>query len=207
MTLWERFSALDRLQQGRAFKIIATCVIALAGLVGIGTLFLTRVQGSGLDLSAIPDPQAARIIEDMLGGRSDPTLMAVGIALVTLLFVGVVWLGLCLTYLGLAILGAAVVVPLSMFEPTRGLAQLLAGVIALTFAFTTLMQILRLVLAGPGPVLSIAKTAVAEASRQRVSLVLMVILVFALAAIPLLFFRKYEAMEETIRHDLETITQ
>lgn len=186
MTLWERFSALDRLQQGRAFKIIATCVIALAGLVGIGTLFLTRVQGNGLDLSAIPDPQAARIIEDMLGGRSDPTLMAVGIALVTLLLLGVVWLGLCLTYLGLAILGAAVVVPLSMFEPTRGLAQLLAGVIALTFAFTTLMQILRLVLAGPGPVLSIAKTAVAEASRQRVSLVLMVILVFALAAIPML---------------------
>ncbi|HAF5694428.1 TPA: hypothetical protein G8N13_000004 [Salmonella enterica] len=30
-------------------------------------------------------------------------------------------------------------------------------------------------------------------------------LLFALAAIPLLFFRKYEAMEEKIRHDLETI--
>ncbi len=186
MTLWERFSALDRLQQSRVFKMIATGVIALAGVVGISALLLTRTQGSGLDLSAIPDPQAARILEDMLGGRSDPTLMGVGLALVTLLFIGVVWLGLCLTYLGLAILGAAVVVPLSLFEPTRGLAQLLAGVIALTFAFTALMQLLRLVLAGPGPVLSIAKTAVAEASRQRVSLVLMVILVFALSAIPML---------------------
>ncbi|SUH11170.1 Inner membrane symporter yihP [Salmonella enterica subsp. enterica] len=30
-------------------------------------------------------------------------------------------------------------------------------------------------------------------------------LLFALAAIPLLFFRKYEAMEEKIRHDLETV--
>ena len=29
-------------------------------------------------------------------------------------------------------------------------------------------------------------------------------LLFALAAIPLLFFRKYEAMEDRVRHDLET---
>lgn len=186
MTLWERLSALDRLQHGRTFKIIATCVIALAGVVGVGAYLLTRTQGSGLDLSAIPDQQAAKILEDMLGGRSDPTLMAVGIGLVTLMAIAVVWLGLCLTYLGLALAGAAIVVPLSMFGPTRGLAQLLAGVILLTFAFTALMQLLRLLLGGAGPVLSIAKTAVAEASRQRVSLVLMVILVFALAAIPML---------------------
>ncbi len=186
MTLWERLRAFGRLQQGRTFKVIATCVIALAGIVGLGAYLLTRAQGSGLDLSSIPDQQAARVLEDMLSGRSDPTLLGVGIALVTLLGVGVVWLGLSLTYLGLAILGAAIILPLAMFEPTRGMAQLLTGVLALTFAFTALMQLLRLALAGAGPVLSIAKTAVAEASRQRVSLVLMVVLVFALAAIPML---------------------
>lgn len=186
MTLWERLSSLDRLQQGRTFKIIATCVIALAGIVAIGAYVLTRAQGSGLDLSAIPDAQAAKVLEDMLGGRSDPTLLSVGIALVTLLAIGVVWLGLALTYLALAVLGATVIAPLALFEPTHGLAQLLTGVLVLTFAFTALMQLLRLALAGAGPVLSIAKTAVAEASRQRISLVLMVILVFALAAIPML---------------------
>lgn len=182
----ERLSALNRLQQGRTFKIIATCVVALAGIVGIGAYLLTRTQGSGLDLSAIPDQDAAKALEDMLGGRSDPTLASVSMGLVTLLAIGVVWLGLSLTYLGIAFLGAAVVVPLAMFEPTRGLGQLLAGVLALTIAFTALMQLLRLALAGAGPVFSIAKTAVAEASRQRVSLVLMVILVFALSAIPML---------------------
>ena len=44
MTLWERLSALDRLQQGCIFKIIATCVIALAGIVGVGAYLLTRTQ-------------------------------------------------------------------------------------------------------------------------------------------------------------------
>ena len=136
MTFMDRLSTLDRLQQGRTFKIIATCVIALAAMVGLGAYFLTRSQGSGLDLSAISDPQAARILEDMLGGRSDPTLLAGGVARTMLLAIGIVWLGLCLTYLGLAIAGAAIIVPLSAFEPTRGLAQLLAGVLLLTFAFS-----------------------------------------------------------------------
>lgn len=186
MTLSERLSALNRLQQGRTFKIIATCVIALAGVVGIGAYLLTRSQGTELDFSLIPDPEAARVLKDVLGGRSDPTLASVSIGIITLLLVGVVWLGLSLTYLGLALVGALVVVPLALRESTVGLAQLVGGVLLLTIAFTALMQLLRWLLSGRGAVLSIAKTAVAEASRQRVSLVLMVILVLALAAIPML---------------------
>lgn len=182
----ERLSALNRLQQGRTFKVIATCVLVLAGVVGIGAYLLMRTQGAGLDFSAMPDQDAARVLQDVLGGRSDPTLAGVSIGLLTLLLVGVVWLGLSLTYLGLALLGAAIVVPLSMFPETSGAARLLGGVVLLTLAFTALMQLLRLAVGGPGPVLSIAKAAVAEASRQRVSLVLMVILVLALSAIPML---------------------
>lgn len=185
--MWsERVSALDRLQQGRTYKIIATCVVVLAGIVAAGAVLLTRTQGSGLDLSALADQDAARALEDMLSGRSDPMLLSAGIGLVTALALGVVWLGLSLTYLALGVLGAMVVVPLALFELTRGLGQLLGGVLALTIAFTALMQLLRLALGGAGPIFSIAKTAVAEASRQRVSLVLMVILVFALSAIPML---------------------
>lgn len=186
MTFTERIGALNRLQHSRTFKLIATCVVVLLGVVGIGAYLLTRAQGTGLDLSTIADQETSRVLKDVLGGRSDPTLIGVGIGLGTLLLVGVVWLGLSLTYLALAILGAVVIVPLSLYPSTRGAAQLAGGVLALTISFTALMQLLRLALAGPGPVFSIAKTAVAEAARQRVSLVLMVILVFGLAAVPML---------------------
>src|SRR5262249_32782404 len=62
--------------------------------------------------------------------------------------------------------------------------RLILGCTALTAAFTALVQALRLAFSGPHPVLAIARNMIAEAVRMKISLVFIIILIFALAALP-----------------------
>jgi disulfide bond formation protein DsbB len=83
----------------------------------------------------------------------------------------VVWLGLGLTYLFIALLATLVALPMLLFGPTEVYARLILGVLALSAAFTALMQALRVLLGGPGAVMGVARNMLTEAVRMKISLV------------------------------------
>ncbi|MDX2146300.1 MAG: hypothetical protein SFZ23_02160 [Planctomycetota bacterium] len=139
----------------------------------------TQVEG---DRSALDSTQ--RILGEIVQARQDPTNVAISLAIVTGLALTVVWLGLALTYLGLVVVAGLLAWPLSILGLTNA-AHLTLGVVALTAAFATLMQALRLALSGSGAVRAIARNVLAEAVRLKLSLVFIVLLVLLLAALPL----------------------
>lgn len=213
MRLRDRLAAANRLQRSRAFKIIATIVIAVVALSVFGTYVVKRTApaDSGVQTPAgaqAAAPEAApapaepeelsaaeqtarsalqsseRALEQVLRARYDWKSVGFGIALVTGLALTVVWLGLGLTYLSLVFLATLVALPLSRFGPTATLGNILLGMVTLTASFTALLQVARLALSHSGPVCSIARVVLDEAVRMKVSLVFIVILIIGLSALP-----------------------
>ncbi len=204
MKLRDTLARLNRLQQQRLFKIVATCILAGLALAGAIAYVVTlddpiaalRADEATTAATAPADPAGAdavraaeeaatqRIIEQALAASNDPTAIVVGIGVGVVLAITVVWLGLGLTYLGLILAGLVLVVPLAFIPGTGDAPILVGGVLALTAAFTALMQLLRLLLAGPGPVFAVARNVLAEAVRLKLSLVFIILLVFGLAALP-----------------------
>lgn len=196
----EFLSRANRVQQTSAFKVVATIVvlaIAIAGFIVYtvrataplgpegGTPAAAAAAGSdaGAERSALDTTE--RILRDVMTSRADPTNVGVGVAVVAAVAVTVIWLGLGLTYLALVAVALGVALPLS--HPAIGMpgaARLIVGIVALTASFTALMQALRVLLSGPGPVFAIARNVLAEATRMNVSVVFIVLLVFGLAALP-----------------------
>lgn len=117
-------------------------------------------------------------------GQSDWQSVAFAAVVIAALSIGVVWLGLGLTYLALLASAAAVGVPLLRIDATATLGQVFLGVVALTASFVALLQFVRILLSHPGPVSSIARIVLDEAVRMRVSLVFIVILIIGLSALP-----------------------
>ena len=203
MTLGVLFSRLDRLQHDRGFKLAATIVLVLAAAIG-GSAYVLSITApdrievaaptpstAAADAEATPEDQersaldtTARVLNDVLAARADPTRVLVAIGLSLAVGIVVVWLGLGLTYLGLLALAAGIAWPLAQFESTAVYARLLVGVVVLTASFTALMQGLRVLLGSSRPVTAIARNVLIEATRMKVSLVFIVLLVFGLAALP-----------------------
>lgn len=196
----------NRLQQSTPFKIVASIVVLVAVIASISAYVIaSTAPASAAPGAASPAAQAPatepaqpgeremrsayeqsqRIVQDILSRRTSPTNVAAGIAIAGGLALVVVWLGLGLTYLALAVIAVGVALPLRWLG-APGLSQILLGMAALTAAFTALMQGLRLLLSGPGPVMAVARNVLTEAVRMRVSLVFIVVLIFGLAALPLL---------------------
>lgn len=207
--LRDRLRALDRLQKGRVFKITATALIALVaiGFIGLELLGTARDSEGGLLPPPAPeqspeqqsqaqegpdgqptigsqDATARAAIERILSSRDDATGITVGVLIVAGLALLVVWLGLGLTYVGLAAVGAAVVWPLSLLDSTEGLARLIGAVLVLTGSFVALIEGARLLLGAGGPIPAIARNVLAEAVRLKMSLVFIVGLVLGLALLP-----------------------
>jgi len=128
--------------------------------------------------------EGRRALENVLRGRSDPTGVASGLAIGAGLAVAVIWMGLGLTYLGLALAAALIAYPLSRFEGTGGIAVLVAGAVALTASFTALMQAARAAMSPGNAVTAVARNVLAEAVRLRLSVVFIVLLIFGLSALP-----------------------
>jgi ABC-type transport system involved in multi-copper enzyme maturation permease subunit len=207
--LWDLLASANRLQQAMPFKIAASAllVIAAIGLISAYAISITAPATPAATEASAPAtaPSAApgaaepesdkairaayeesrRMVQELLSQRSSPTNTVIGIAFLTGLALLVVWLGIGLTYLGLVGLAIGVALPLR-FLGMPGTSQLLLGIIALTASFAALMQALRLAFSGSGPIPAIARTMLAEAVRMKVSLVLIVVLIFGLAALPLL---------------------
>lgn len=164
---------------------------------------LTAEQRAGMspeDLKEYEEARSAsvataRSVNDLLGARTDPTAVGVGLAAGAGVALAVIWIGLGLTGLGVVVLMGAVVVPLWLLGPSlpgwlggnqwgRPIARFIGSIGVLGFAFLALMEFLRLIFSGPGPVFAVARNLVSEAIRIRISAVFVVLLLLMLATLP-----------------------
>lgn len=203
--VWEACSAANRVQRSLWFKVVASLIVAIAAAAGVGGYALSvagtgSVPGASAGQAhpvpaAAPSPQeqairaaieaSERLVRDILARRSSPANVAIAGAFLAGVAVVVVWLGLGLTYAGLIVGAAAVIWPLRWLGYV-GVARLLTGAAVLAACFAALMEAARVALSGGGPVRAIARNVLIEAARIRVAVVFIVVLVFVLAALPLL---------------------
>ncbi|HYE02110.1 MAG TPA: ABC transporter permease subunit [Phycisphaerales bacterium] len=220
--MWAWIGRLDRLQRSFWFKVIASAALLLGSVIGVA-LYAAGRSGRETQLTmtvpeepaAVPgeDPALAasrqalrearervlRGLNSVVGRGADWTAVAVGTGVAVVLALIIVWMGLGLTYLGLALIAGLAVVPMILWGGRivltrsqqgapgvllRDLGTFLAGVVALTASFTAALQALRLLLSGPWPALAIARNVVQEAVRMKVSLVFIILLIFGMAALP-----------------------
>ncbi|MEO1716222.1 MAG: hypothetical protein AAFR76_03835 [Planctomycetota bacterium] len=197
MNIRETAGRLQRVQQTRGFKLIASAVI--------GVIAVVLMVGAVVEANRVPTevaevaPEAAtqlatetitnattaqRMMTEIIGRAATPTGFVLSVLVVAAVFLVTVWLGVGLTYLGLLSAAAIVIVPLALFPTTRPYATFAGGISSLALAFTVLLQGASLLLSGKGPVFAIARNVLAEAVRLKLSLVFIVLLLFGLAALP-----------------------
>ncbi|USO00093.1 MAG: hypothetical protein H6810_05375 [Phycisphaeraceae bacterium] len=191
MTIRELPGVLNRTQQARWFKIAAT----VAFLLVLGTLYgwyaiavasgrIETVTEAIDKLGAATQSDASTEVMREVLQNAASTGVGFGAAVIAVVGVAMIWLGLGLTYLLLGLVAAAVAGPLAMFESTGVYARLIVGVVVLSASFTALMQGLRVLFSGAGPVMSVARNMLTEAVRMKMSLVLIVLLILGLAVLP-----------------------
>jgi ABC-type transport system involved in multi-copper enzyme maturation permease subunit len=130
-------------------------------------------------LSANQAPGAAA------GSTSNAIALGLAVATVAGALIAIVWLGLSLTYLGLLLLGWGIGLPLmALGGAFGGIGQLIVAATPLALAFLTGMELLRLALSGPWPVVAVARNVLAEAVRMKISLVFIVLLLLMLSYVP-----------------------
>lgn len=227
MNVLERISQLNRVQHSRLFKLIASALVVL-GAVAALTVYVVRQQAIDAPRVEVPaieaisaeeaaklspeqraqieaaksrhasDVMLAQMVNKILDNKLDPTAVAVGVGLATLLVLGVIWIGQGLSGLAVVLIVGGVCYPLyalgsSMTGDSQSTGRFIAGLAAyftalaaLSFAFIVLMELLRIAYSGPSAVLAIARNVVLESVRMKVSLVFIVLLVFGLAALPAL---------------------
>ncbi len=196
MRLREALARANRLQGTLPFKVGASIVVVVAAVAIFASYYIAAtapgaVAPAGPPATGAPTEGGSsaleagqRLLESVLSVRAEPGTVAFGVAVGAGVCLAVVWLGLGLTYLALALGAAAVAYPLSRVSGGRDLVRPLLGVVVLTASFTALMQGLRTVLAGPWPVLAVARNVLAEAVRMRISVVFIVMLIVGLSSLP-----------------------
>lgn len=204
----EWFGRIDRLQKSRGFMIIATVVLALLGIAAFVTVWVNRPLvdavnplAIGLDPSIkVNGPEGItqddydrmkseverfnKSLEAFSGAQGDLTSVAVGIFAATGVLVAAVWLGIGVSILGLGLVAVLIVWPMSMWPATREWGRLLGGILSLTVAFTVIMRGAALLLSLPGAMFAVAKNVIAEATRLKLSVLFIGVLMLALAALP-----------------------
>lgn len=211
MKLRDTLARLNRLQKTTGFKLVASGVLsALAIGLLVTYLVLTSAPG-GLegvqlpDRSQVGDEQLRAILESadraqmqLLTSQRSGATVALGLSAGAGVGLLAIWLGVGLTYLGLALVAVMIAGPLILLEAffaqqssgglisrTGDLGKLLLGIVALTMSFTALLEGLRVAYAAlPGPVFAVARNVLSEAVRMKVSLIFIVLLIFGLAALP-----------------------
>ncbi len=138
-------------------------------------------QNAADDFKPRLDPSA---VLNAVGSRDATLGVGVGTAVVTGVILLIIWLGAGLTYLALAALTAALLIPLRLLPGTSELSAILAGVAVLAGCFTIFVEAVRVALTGAHPVFAIARTVVSEAVRMKISLVFILILIGWLASLP-----------------------
>lgn len=163
--------------------------------------------------SPVPEPLAVEatdptlessraIIQGVLDAKRDPTGSIVLFGIIALLYVAAVWLDLGLTVLALSAAAAAVFALAWTTAWGKRYAPLGLGIVALTGAFTILMRLAALLLSSPTPITAVARTVLAEAVRLRLTLFFIVLLIFLLAALPMLL-----SSETSLRYRVQQFLQ
>ena len=202
MSAREQIAKLNRLQQAKTFKIVASVLIVAIASVLVGSAILENtVQNPVIEqrLTELPakvmnyageeieNPQLAQVrqVQQLLNNAKPGTLMAVGASVISIMLILVVWMGLGLIYPALILLawGLSFLVRGTSFEDFGLIA---IGMIALTMSFMILLRAASIALSSSRPVSAIARNVLAEAIRMKISLVFIVILFFILAAMPML---------------------
>ena len=209
MTLRDRLRALDRLQQARTFKVIASVLVTLAavgGIVAIGVALKASGQPdlapAATDAAGTAIDQTSRILRDVVSARTSLGSSAAMIGIAWGLCLVVIWLGLSLTYLGL---GVACALPLWGVWLTgigRDAIPMIAGLGVLAGSFIALMRGAMLLMNLPGPVFAIARNVLAESTRMRLSAVFIILLIFMMAALPTLL-----DSEQPLRYRMQAFLQ
>jgi ABC-type transport system involved in multi-copper enzyme maturation permease subunit len=204
---------LDRVQQSRGFKLVASGLVLLLGITlcivyGVRvasdeSISKVKVDESLFEVAPTGDAEAdkaataaaesrrsaaeatGRIINDILDNKQSIRAVVIGTGAVVGLMLVVIWLGLGLTYLALGILAASLAWLAILFGRGKDLGLAGAGLVALIAAFSALMQAAKLLFSGSHPVMAVARNTLAEAVRMKISLVFIVLMIFGLALLPL----------------------
>lgn len=128
----------------------------------------------------------ARFFNDLQSSRFSLVSVGAGVGLAFAIALAVIWLGVALTYLAVMVLGAVTALPLMLWGTGvwRDVGFFIAGALVLAASFSALIQVLRAALSSASPVTAIAKNLVAEAVRMKLSLIFIVMIIFALASLP-----------------------
>lgn len=202
-------SRLNRVQRSRWFKYIASgLVVALA--IGLVTAVAINRSNAAQDRFTVAEPKdvdtskftpeqkqayeqeksiqelTAKAYNELVDPRGAIAGVAVGLGVVTVISLAVIWLGVGLTSLAFLVLLGLIAGPMAVYGEGRwaGLGKFTFAVGVLGFCFVVLMESLRALLSPSVAVLAIARNVVMEATRMRVSIVFIVMLMFALAAVP-----------------------
>jgi ABC-type transport system involved in multi-copper enzyme maturation permease subunit len=195
VNLADRLRSLDRVQKSRGFRLVGSGVLlALIGIVL--AVVVVRFTSGAADPAALAIPEGIDAAQRAQLERqeallrrivtaSSPVAAAVqASALAAVLLVGATLLGVGLTNLALVAL-AALVAGVGLLVPgLRPWPWFLAAGIVLAQSFVLLMAAARLALEPAGPVLAVARNVLTEATKQRVSIVFIGVLVILLAALP-----------------------
>ncbi len=202
-------SRLDRLQKSRLFKIVATAVVVLAvtGLVVAYAVDQARMtqdrlvieEPSEADLSRM-SPEDRKVYEEareiqqitvksfnqLMESQTDVSTVIVGGLLLMVPLLAVIWLGIALYAIMLVVFVSLVAAPMIVLGNERWgrIGRFVAGVSGLGMSFLVLMQALKALFSPSWAVTAIARNVVMEATRMRVSIVFILLLLFALAALP-----------------------
>ncbi len=196
----ELLSRIGRLQHARRYKIIASIVVTLLVVGVIGALWVAANSadaeaGRAARMSETPTGIIAQGPIGAVSGAYDTLLaqlttgegiatVSIGGAFVLAGLIGVIWLGLSLTYVAALAVGWAVAWPLMVLDGTRDFGLMLFGAVPLVLALLTLLSLARILLSAPTPTFAIAKNVLSEAVRMKISLVFIVILLLLLAVTP-----------------------
>ena len=193
---------LGRLQRNRGFKVGASIavVIVVAGLF-IAAFVAARepdaparmLEFRARQTAHTTNPLAPQVsmvatavnsVLTQLSTSDGAIAVGIGFAAVGVLSLAVIWLGLALTYLAVLVVGALVAWPLASIGATAGLGRLILGLVPLSLAFLTLMELLRIALGASNPVAAIARNVLNEAVRMKISVVFIVLLLLLLTVVP-----------------------
>lgn len=204
MNISNAFLRLDRIQNGRNFKIAATALVLIGLLTYIGFSIVGSTTGTAETTipqlvpemlqdqngNLIPNPIAQRNnqLRAILDVSQSPINGIISVSFICLFIFAVIWIGLGLTYVGTILAVGLIGYPLYRYG--NGLLSsvgfIVMGVTALTLSFSVLLRGLRLVLSSAHPVTTIARNVLAEAIRMKISLVFILLLAFMLAVMPMM---------------------
>jgi len=200
----ERLSKLGAFQRSLAFRIGASALVTIIAVAFLivhvvatnapppppAESAIAPVEGETPEMRTEREQVNAglqasdRILSTIIERGADPTRVYITTALVWSVAVAAIWLGIGLTLVGMLAIAAIVIVPMYFFPVTRDYATFFTGIAILATALTTMLRVASLMLGGTWRPLAIARNVLTEAVRLKVSAIFIVILVFALAALP-----------------------